>query len=160
MNCNRVQSLITPFINNQIETKEIEEFVLHVENCPNCREELEVYYALLTAMRQLDEDKNLSDDFGLELSQKLERSLERVIHAKYTYLRKKSILFFAMILLAFFMSFRYANKSQENENIIIKSRFQLRVTFREERKPQIEHLLQQRLQEIELQLQYNVDYEY
>jgi len=65
------QSLITRFINDELEIVELEEFIKHIESCSECREELEVYYALLTAMKQLDEDKNLSQDFSQELQEKI-----------------------------------------------------------------------------------------
>ncbi|HPU63531.1 MAG TPA: zf-HC2 domain-containing protein [Mobilitalea sp.] len=71
MTCMEAQSLITRFINDELEIVELEEFIKHIESCSECREELEVYYALLTAMKQLDEDKNLSQDFSQELQEKI-----------------------------------------------------------------------------------------
>lgn len=129
MTCNKAQSLITPFINNKLSLKELEDFINHVSSCSVCREELEVYYALLTAMKQLDEDKNLSSDFGLELDQKIERARERIFHAKFTYYRKKIILFLTMIILAFILSIGYAGKSSQ-ESIVKESDFRLRKIFR------------------------------
>ena len=129
MTCNKAQSLITPFINNKLTRKELEDFVNHVGSCSVCREELEVYYALLTAMRQLDEDKNLSSDFGMELDQKLERARERIFHAKFTYYRKKIILFLTMIVLAFIISIGYAGKSSQ-ERVVKESDFRLRNVYR------------------------------
>ena len=64
MTCTETQSLIKAFINDELNINEQEEFIQHIESCPNCREELEVYYAILTAMKQLDEDKNLSGDYS------------------------------------------------------------------------------------------------
>ncbi len=110
--------MITPFINNKLSLEELEGFLEHVNSCKDCKEELEVYYALLTAMKQLDEDKNLSSDFVQELNIKLEKSQERIIHAKYTYYRKITVLIFTMILLAFLFSISYADISfQEPKEI-------------------------------------------
>lgn len=145
MTCTKAQSQITPFINDKLSLKESAEFIDHIYSCPSCREELEVYYALLTAMKQLDEDKTLSDDFNMELSAKLERTQEKIIHVRFTYYRKKSILLFIIILLAFFISIRYAYIQQERENIISDSNFRLRMTFQEERNAEIEELLIQYL---------------
>jgi hypothetical protein len=142
----KAQSLITPFINNKLNLKEIEEFLDHISSCSVCKEELEVYYALLTAMRQLNEDKNLSDNYVLELSGKIERAQERIIHVKYTYYRKKAILFLSIFLLAILIGFRYAYNSEENENIITESDFHLRESFRDERNVYIELQLQQYLE--------------
>ncbi|MDF2944574.1 MAG: hypothetical protein K0S01_3432 [Herbinix sp.] len=146
MTCMKAQSLITPFINNKLNLKEIEEFLDHISSCSVCKEELEVYYALLTAMRQLNEDKNLSDNYVLELSGKIERAQERIIHVKYTYYRKKAILFLSIFLLAILIGFRYAYNSEENENIITESDFHLRESFRDERNVYIELQLQQYLE--------------
>ncbi len=140
MTCNKAQSMITPFINNKLRLKELEEFVDHIGTCPACREELEVYYALLTAMKQLDEDKNLSSDFGLELDQKLNRTRERIFHAKFTYYRKKVILIITILLLAFIISFGYANTSIE-ERTVTESEFRMRYSFRGSRKDHYEDLL-------------------
>ena len=117
MTCMKAQGWITPFIQNKLSIEELEEFLDHIDSCPNCKEELEVYYALLTAMKQLDEDKNLSSNFLQELNEKLEKSQERIIHAKYTYYRKITVLILTMIFLAFFISFGYANKSAEDLGI-------------------------------------------
>jgi hypothetical protein len=149
MTCSKAQSMITPFINNKLSLKDLESFIDHVSSCSVCREELEVYYALLTAMKQLDEDKNLSSDFGLELDQKLERAKERIFHAKFTYYRKKIILFLTIILLAFIISFGYANKSDE-ERLVTQSSFKLRSSFREEPGGDYELLLQEYLKHLSL----------
>ena len=146
MNCMKAQSMITPFINNKLTLKETEEFIDHVENCSDCREELEVYYALLTAMRQLDEDKNISSNFGQELNQKLERSKERIFHAKFTYYRKKVILVLTILLVAFFLSIRYAGNT-EVEKVVTKSDFHIRYQFPTQINSVNEQLLQNYLRE-------------
>ena len=149
MTCNKAQSMITPFINNKLNLKELEDFIDHVSSCPVCKEELEVYYALLTAMKQLDEDKNLSSDFGLELDQKLERSRERILHVKFTYYRKKIILFLTIIFLAFIISIGYANKGV-TERTVTQSNFRIRNSFREEPSGYYEFMLREYLRRQEL----------
>jgi hypothetical protein len=139
--------MITPFINNKLSIKELEEFLDHINSCPNCREELEVYYALLTAMKQLDEDKNLSGNFGQELRGKIESAQERIIHVKYTYYRKKAVLIFTMISLAILISFSYANERQEEVSRVTESNFRIREPFRDGRDDYLELLLQNYLRE-------------
>jgi hypothetical protein len=137
----KAQSMITPFINDKLTLKETEEFIDHVLNCPECREELEVYYALLTAMKQLDEDKNLSDDYSMELSAKLEREQEKIIHEKFTYYRKKGILLLIILLIAIFVSFRYSIMKEEEETA--RSDYHLRVEFNQGRFNYYDTILQQ-----------------
>lgn len=133
MTCIKAQGLITAYINNELAIDELEEFIEHVQGCEECMEELEVYYALLTAMKQLDEDKNLSDDFSQELNEKIVRTQERIIHLKYNYYRKKGVLVMTILLISIFFSLYHYIMPREDENMVTKSRFRLRVSFMKER---------------------------
>ncbi len=133
MTCIKAQSLITVYINDELEIDELEEFTGHIQSCEECKEELEVYYALLTAMRQLDEDKNLSNDFNQELKEKLERSQERIIHLRFNYYRKKGVLLLIIIIFAAFFSLYHYLIPKEQENPVEESSFRLRTSFMEER---------------------------
>jgi hypothetical protein len=152
MTCIKAQAMITPFINDKLTMKELEEFLDHVNSCKNCREELEVYFALLTAMKQLDEDKNLNSNYSEQLAEKLEQSGEKIIHAKYTYYRKKVILILTMIFVAILIGIGYANKSEVTEQQAVKSDFHIRKTFREPVNEALEQQLQKYLSE------HSVDY--
>jgi len=149
MTCLRAQSLITPFIDDKLNIKELEEFIDHINSCDVCREELEVYFALLTAMKQLDEDKNLSDNFSRELALKLERLQEKIIHVKYAYYRKISVLIFLITIVSFLFSFGYSNINREKENTVIRSTFRLRQSYRSDRFDYLELQLQEYLSQID-----------
>ncbi len=142
MTCSKAQSMITQFINNKLSLQETDEFINHVSSCAECKEELEVYYALLTAMKQLDEDKTLTSDFHQELNDKLEQAKERIVHARFTYYRKKIILILTILLLALFISMRYAVMSVEEHNVA-QSEFRLRTSFNNRRPKEYERLLQE-----------------
>ena len=51
MNHLEAQSNIMPFINGQIPPDKQEEFVMHMNSCSKCHEELEVYYILLEGQK-------------------------------------------------------------------------------------------------------------
>lgn len=91
MTCKEAQGLIMPYINNELDVGQLEKFLEHIENCSDCKEELEVYFTLLTGMRQLDEDKNLSGDFHIDFEKSLHKSEERISRAKLNYARKRMI---------------------------------------------------------------------
>lgn len=149
MTCSKAQSLITSFINDKLELGELEEFISHVHTCEECREELEVYYALLTAMKQLDEDQNLSDDFSLELSEKLEREQEKIVRAKFLYYRKRGVMIVIILLLTTFFSLQhYFTQKEEKVNMITDSNFQLRISFREKYYEGLKQELNWRLEEL------------
>jgi hypothetical protein len=73
MNHLEAQSHIMPFINGQIPPDKQEEFVMHMNNCPKCHEELEVYYILLNGMKQLEGNEKLSTNLSKDLDVKLSK---------------------------------------------------------------------------------------
>ncbi|NLC18665.1 MAG: hypothetical protein GX757_05495 [Clostridiales bacterium] len=144
MNCNCFQSMIVPFINDELTIKELEPFLDHVTGCQNCMEELEIYYTLLTAMRQLDEDKSLSGDYKRELMHRLEAAQERIVHAKYTYYRKKAILILVIAVIAFLLNFRYTSDLSDDYIDINPeiSDFHIRRAFKSVGNSELESLLE------------------
>ena len=56
MDCKQVQSGIIDFINDNMDIKEMEQFISHIESCEECREEYDVYYTLIMGMKLLDSD--------------------------------------------------------------------------------------------------------
>jgi hypothetical protein len=91
------QSHITAFINDQLDMATLKEFLSHVNQCAECREELEVYYTLLTAMKLLDEDKELSDNFNHDLSHKLKLSADKLRRMKIARIRTKLSLILVLV---------------------------------------------------------------
>ncbi|NCC00872.1 MAG: zf-HC2 domain-containing protein [Clostridia bacterium] len=62
MDCREAQSRINQFIDDDMEEKELAEFIEHVKNCPSCYDDLEVTYTVLSVVRLLedsDEDTDL-----------------------------------------------------------------------------------------------------
>ncbi|MCX4316891.1 MAG: zf-HC2 domain-containing protein [Lachnospiraceae bacterium] len=74
MTCLEFQGLMIRYINGELSYKEKEPFMEHVAGCENCKEELEIYYIILTSMKQMDEDKQLSDDFHEDFLARLKRT--------------------------------------------------------------------------------------
>lgn len=138
MTCDRAQKLITPFINDELDNEELEDFINHVNTCSECYEELEVYYTLLTAMKQLDDEERISDDFKLQLSTKLERAEEKIIHERFSRYRKRSILILLAIAIGLLLSLQNNFISREDENLVTDSDFKLRMQFNSERYQVIE----------------------
>ena len=63
MNHLEAQSYIIPFIEHRIPDSKQEDFVMHMQSCPKCHEELEVYFTLLVGMQQLDHNEKLCSNF-------------------------------------------------------------------------------------------------
>ena len=133
MTCMKAQSQITAFINDKLEIDELDEFTKHIQSCDECKEELEVYYALLTAMKQLDEDRDLSIDFNQELKEKIDRAQVKIIHLRYNFYRKKGVLLMIIISMAAFFNLYQYFRQKDIENLVKESRFRLRSSFMEDR---------------------------
>lgn len=89
MTCKEAQGLIMSYINDKLDVNQLEKFLEHIEYCSDCKEELEVYFTLLTGMKQLDEDKNLSGDLHIDFVKSLHKSEERIRRARLNYVRKR-----------------------------------------------------------------------
>ena len=77
MNCQTAESMVNRYIEHDLSVNELEDFLDHVENCPSCYDELETYFIVHAAMRQLDEE---SGDSSLDLRELLEDDIHRSKH--------------------------------------------------------------------------------
>lgn len=100
-----VQRLMMPFIDNKLSMEQLEEFMQHIKSCPDCMEELEVHYILLTGMRRLDADKELADNFHEDFIEMLNENEEKIVHYKFSHIRKRIILILIISAAAIASSF-------------------------------------------------------
>ena len=77
MDCREAQRLVMPYIQDDLTPEELEGFLEHVESCPDCREELEIYFTVALGLRQLDEGSGSYNIKG-ELEAALEESRRQV----------------------------------------------------------------------------------
>ncbi len=99
MDCKRVMELMTQFINEQLDAEDVQAFLDHIDSCPECREELEVSYSLMTAMKQLDEDTDLSDNYIEDLNNKIENCYLDELKRKRSCARRRAVLAVVVVLL-------------------------------------------------------------
>lgn len=130
MNCIEVQRLMMPFIDNKLSMEQLEEFMEHIKSCPDCMEELEVHYILLTGMRRLDADKELSDNFHEDFIELLHENEEKIIHYKFSHIRKRIILILVISIAAIASSFHIGEyvvqdvlKEPKNSNYLAQDLF-------------------------------------
>lgn len=95
MDCLKAQTCITSYVEEELTGNELKEFLLHVEQCENCREELEIYYTLLVATKQLDEGVLTTSNFAKELDDKIKTQLEQINH--WERLNRRTYLTFAFV---------------------------------------------------------------
>lgn len=101
MDCKRAMELMTQFINETLDAEDVQAFLDHIDSCPECREELEVTYSLMTAMKQLDEGSDLSDNYIEELNTKIETCYLDELKRKRSCVRRRIVLGVVVVLLLF-----------------------------------------------------------
>ncbi len=104
MNCRETQKNISLFLEKKLELEQLEEFLEHIERCNDCKEELEVYYTLYTAMRILEEDTNYKNiSYKIDLKRELERAKEKCKRAKRKKMQKSLFLYILIMLIGIFV---------------------------------------------------------
>lgn len=88
MICREAERLVMPYINGSITDEELKAFVEHIDHCPDCREELEIYFTVDVGIRQLDEGTGSYNIKGaletaLELSRQRIHTLKLLQNAIY-----------------------------------------------------------------------------
>lgn len=91
--CREAEKMVMPYINHQLDEKELEQFLKHVRSCPVCREELEIYYTVSVGLKQLDNANGVYDIAG-----SLEESMENAWLAVRTARLRKVICYAANTL--------------------------------------------------------------
>lgn len=99
MTCFEAQCLITPFINEELDTEQLKGFLEHINHCADCRDDLDVYFTLLNGMKQLDENKNIANNFHIDLDGFLHKQEEKIRQEKSKKIQKRIILCLCMLLL-------------------------------------------------------------
>ena len=90
MKCEETLSKIDSFINNTLPVREMEDFLEHIESCPECYDELETYYTITVGMKYLEEEK-------LE-SYNIPKMLKEDLKQKEDFLRRRRLLTKTVVL--------------------------------------------------------------
>ena len=72
MDCVRTQQLIKSYLDGYLSDRELEEFLNHVQTCPDCFDELEVYFSVYRTLADVDEKGDYN--FRKKLRRKLDGS--------------------------------------------------------------------------------------
>lgn len=88
------------FINDKLSPDDLEEFLDHVNNCDECKQELDIYYTVTKGMQLLDEHPDTKKIY-INIDDKLASADEWLASYRLRKMEKISIL----ILLCLFMIF-------------------------------------------------------
>lgn len=85
MTCKDVEKLIPIFIKDELNYRELEQFIDHIESCPECKEEMSIQFLINEGMVRLEEGSAF--DLNLELRNLMELSKAKIrVHKGMQYL--------------------------------------------------------------------------
>lgn len=113
MTCFEAQSLIIKYLNNELNDDELKAFLDHIDNCKECADELEIYYTVITGIKQLDADKELTNNFSIALKKRLTQSRNSLTKRKKRKYRK--VASFGLVVLVLTPLFLGIESSQVND---------------------------------------------
>lgn len=76
MNCKELEKKIPSFLQDELDGSKLEEFVEHVETCPECKEELSIQFLVAEGLERLEGGNNFN--LQEELLMKLEDAEHRI----------------------------------------------------------------------------------
>ena len=76
MDCKEVQRNITAFLDEELDGRSAQHFLHHIEECPECREELSIQYLVKEGMVRLEEGGSF--DLGKDLKELISGSCKRI----------------------------------------------------------------------------------
>ena len=60
MTCKDAEKLIPLFLDDDLDNKDLSDFLHHVDTCPECREELTIQFLVQVGMKRLEDGKNFN----------------------------------------------------------------------------------------------------
>jgi len=81
MNCKQVAKRIPAFLQDELQMRELEAFLEHVEKCPECREELTIQFLVTEGLARLER----GEDFDIErdMEMKIQMAKQTIRWRKY-----------------------------------------------------------------------------
>ena len=104
MKCVEAQSLITEYINDELTGERLEQFLSHVYECEDCREELEIYYVIMKGMKQIDNDNVPNYNFHEAFEEELEQSKNQLVHSNTKFIIKLFLLEILIVVVALLLT--------------------------------------------------------
>jgi hypothetical protein len=87
MKCNEFIKMIPKFVNDTMEIEYYDEFIGHVKNCKDCKEDLEINYMIQVGLNRIEDDSTKSFDIRGEMERQLIRYEEKadIIYKRKVY---------------------------------------------------------------------------
>lgn len=76
MECFEVDTKLIAYLEGDLRDAELIAFLNHVEHCPNCRKEVELFFTLIEGMNQMDGEEIEIFDFPTEFQSRIDREMK------------------------------------------------------------------------------------
>ncbi len=93
MKCREIEKRFIPFIDDRLSIRDLECFLRHMDSCPACREEYDVYYTMIMGMRYLESDSPM--ELRVDSEQKLRYAEDYLL--KYKIIFAEKVLCFLLL---------------------------------------------------------------
>lgn len=105
MKCEDAIKNMDRFVNHNLTTKELAEFLEHIDSCPSCYEELETYYTVAIALHYLDQNDGEGYNIPHRLQHNLQEARNRVRREKRYYVALHILLIILVTVLILMLIF-------------------------------------------------------
>ena len=78
MNCTEARRMVTPYVKHELDDREMEQFLDHVEHCKDCMEELDIYFTMYQALELLESGKHQEYNFSKMLKENIRDTRRRI----------------------------------------------------------------------------------
>lgn len=101
MTCKDAEKLIPYFLEDDLDNKELSDFLFHMDNCPECKEELTIQFLVMVGMQRLEDGNtfNLSHELDRLLSDSKKRLSIRKSLVITSYVLETAVAAMAIICL-------------------------------------------------------------
>jgi len=80
MDCKTFEQNIKPFIHGELDISALKEFLIHLNQCDECREELEIRYLVEKTLVDINEDEHTSYNFEYLLKEYISENEEKIFN--------------------------------------------------------------------------------
>ena len=120
MNCTEARRMVTPYVKHELDDREMEQFLDHVEHCKDCMEELDIYFTMYQALELLESGKHQEYNFSKMLKENIRDTRRRIFGRKVFRALHVVLLFLAEILLVFTVITGFEMRRGEIEHTIFE----------------------------------------
>ena len=104
LTCKQAQKMIDGFVSNSLSEEDRDAFIFHVHKCHECMDELKINYSILTALKQLDEGEDLSDNYDREVEQKINSYVDKKHFHKIAFVVSMIAVFVFSVSMGMFLT--------------------------------------------------------